>query len=57
VAINIVADKDIREEFQDCGFTGTSLSSQKDGVIRLNIVLRYLDDRSLERLYVTRNYG
>ena len=26
VAINIVADKDIDEKFQECGFTDTSLS-------------------------------
>ena len=57
VAINSVACKDIGEEFHECGFPDTSLSNQKDSVLRLNIVLRCRDDPSLERLYVTRNYG
>jgi len=57
VAIYIVADKDIGEEFQDCGFADTSLSNQKDGVVCLNLVLRCLDDPLFERLYVTRKYG
>ena len=55
VAISIVTDEDIGEEFQDCGFADTSLSNQKDSVIRFNLVLRRPDDPLLERLYVTRN--
>jgi len=53
IAINIIADKDIGEEFQERGFADTSLSNQKDGVVRLNFVLRSHDDPLLERLYVT----
>lgn len=48
VAINIVAEKDIGEVFQECGFANTSLPNQKDGVLRLIYVLRCLDDPSLE---------
>jgi hypothetical protein len=44
VAISIVADEDIGEEFQDCGFADTSLSNQKDGITCFNLVLRCLDD-------------
>jgi hypothetical protein len=57
VLINIVAQKDIGEEVQECGFTDTGLSNQKDGVMRLNLVLRCLDDSSLEGLYITRKHG
>ncbi len=48
VVINIVADKDIGEVFQECGFANTSLSNQKDGVLRLNHVARCIDDPLLE---------
>jgi len=57
VATNIVADEDIGEEFQERGFADTSLSNQKDGVRCLNLVLRCLDDPTLERIYVTRKYS
>jgi hypothetical protein len=57
VAINIVADKDISDEFQDCRFADTSLPNKEDGVICLDLVLRCLDDPPLERLYVARKYG
>ena len=57
VVINSVADKDIGEEFQECGFADTSLSNQKNRVIRLNLVLRRLDDPLLERLYIARKCG
>ena len=57
VVINIIADEDIGEEFQECRFADTSLSNQKDGIICLNLVLRCLDDPLPERLYVTRKYG
>ena len=55
VVINIVADEDISEEFQERGFADTSLSNQKDGVSCLKLVLRCVDDPLLERLYVTMN--
>ena len=54
VVINIVGEENIGEEFQDRGFADTSLSNQKDGIIRLNLVLRCLDDPLLERLYVAK---
>ena len=57
VVIIIVANKDIGEIFQECGFANTSLPNQKDGVLHLIHVLRCLDDPSLERLYVTRKYS
>ena len=57
VAINIIGDENIGEEFQECGFADTSLSNQKNRVIRLNLVLRRLDDPLPERLYVARKYG
>jgi hypothetical protein len=52
VVINVIADKDIGDKFYDCGLANTSLSNKKDGVWRLNRVLRCLDDPLLERLYV-----
>ena len=55
VVINIVANEDIGEEFQDCGFADTSLSNENDAVRCSNLVLRCLDDPLLKRLYVTRN--
>ena len=57
VAINSVADKDIGEEFQECGFADTTLSNQKDGIWCLNLIRRRLNDPLLERLYVARNCG
>ena len=54
VMINIIADKDISEVFQECGFADPSLSNQNDGVLRSNRVLRCLDDPSLEGLNVTK---
>jgi len=55
IMINIVADEDVAEEFQERGFADTSLSNQKDGVGSL--VLRCFDDPFLKRLDVTRKYG
>ena len=55
VVTSVVADKDIGEEFHECGFADPSLSNQKDSAIRWNIIFRCLDDPLLERLYGTRN--
>ena len=57
VAINSVANKDIGDEFQNCGLADTSLPNKEDGIWCLNLVLRCLDDPLLERLYIARNYG
>jgi hypothetical protein len=57
VAINIVADEDIGDEFQNRRLADTSLANKKDGVWRLNLVFRCLDDPLLERLYIARKYG
>ena len=57
VAVDIAGDENVGEVFQECGFADTSLSNQKDRVIRLNLVLRCLDDPLLERLYVAKKYG
>ena len=57
VAINIVGDENVGEVFQDRGFADTSLSNQKNRVIRLNLVLRRLDDPLLERLYIAKKHG
>jgi len=39
VGINIVADKDIGDKFQDCRLADTSLPNKEDGVWCLNLVL------------------
>ena len=54
---NVVADKDISDELQECRLADTGLSNKKDGVWRLNLVLRRFDDPLLERLYIARIYG
>ena len=53
---NVVADKDISDELQKCRFADTGLPDKKDGVWRLNLVLRRFNDPLLERLYVARVY-
>jgi len=54
---NVVADEDISDELQECRLADTGLSNEKDGVWRLNLVLRRFDDPLLERLYIARIYG
>jgi len=57
VMINIVSGKDIGDEFQDGGFSDTSLSNKKDGVGRSRLILRYLDGPLLEGLNVAGKDG
>jgi hypothetical protein len=52
VVINIIADKDIGDEFQDRRLANAGLPNKKDGV---DIVLRCLNNTLLERLHVARN--
>ena len=52
VLIDGVADKDIDDEFQECGLAHTSLPNKKDGVGCPNLILRRSDDPLLERLYI-----
>jgi hypothetical protein len=54
VVINIIAGKDIADQFQDRRLANTSLPNEKDGVWRLHSVLRRLNDTLLERLCVAR---
>jgi len=54
---DVVADKDLRDELQECRLADTRLSNEKDGVWCLNLILRRFDDPLLERLYVARIYG
>ena len=56
VLINAVADKDIDDEFQECGLAHTSLSNKKDGVWCVNIILRHFDVSLLERRYIAGLY-
>ena len=56
VVIKCSAGEDIGDEFQECGFSGTSLSNKKDGARRFRPVLRFLDYPHLKRLYVARRY-
>ena len=53
---NVVAHKDISDELQKCRFADTGLPDKKDGVWRLNLVLRRFNDPLLERVYVARVY-
>jgi len=39
VVINALADKDVGDEFQDCGLADTSFSNEKDGVWCFNLIL------------------
>jgi len=57
VVIDVVASKDIGDEFQQGGLSDASLSNKKDGVWRFCLVLRCLDDSPLKRLYITSKYG
>ena len=54
--INDIAGKDIGDEFQERGFSNTSLSNEKDGVWPIRPVFRCFNDPPPERLYVTRKY-
>ena len=56
VLTNVIASKDISDEFQDRGLPNTSLSNKKDGVWPIRPVFRCFDDPLLERLHVTRIY-
>ena len=56
VIIDSVADKDIDDEFQECGLAHTSLSNKKDGVGCPNLIIRRLDNPLLERLYIAGPY-
>jgi len=57
VMINAVAGKNIGDEFQDGGFSDTSLSNKKDGVGRSRLILRYIDGPLLKGLDVARKDG
>ena len=52
IVINIVAAKDIAEEFQSRGLADTSLPEKKDGV--WCFLLRYADESLLESLYLAK---
>jgi len=39
IARKAFAGKDVVEEFQECGLSGTSLPNKKNGVWRLSVVL------------------
>ena len=52
VLMNAIADKDIGEEFHECGLAHTSLSNKKDGVWCLNVMLKRFNNPLLERLHI-----
>jgi len=52
--INVIADKDVSDEFQDRRLSDTSLANKKDGVCVY--VFRCFDDPPLKGLNVTRKY-
>jgi hypothetical protein len=39
VVVNVIAEKDIGDEFQDRGLSNTSLSNKKDGIRLIRLVL------------------
>ena len=57
VVINVVASKDIGDEFQQGGLSDASLSNQKEGVWPLRPVLRCLNDPPLNGIYVASQFG
>ena len=54
VITNVIADKDIVDEFQDRGLSKTTLSN-KGGVWPIRPIFLCFDDPRLERLHFTRN--
>ena len=56
VLINVLACKDVADEFQERGLSNTSITHKKDGVWPIGPVFRCFNDPLLERLYVTRKY-
>jgi len=59
VVVDVVAVKDIGDEFKERGFPDTSLANEKDcvGRFRWARVELCVDDTLLERLYVAGKYG
>ena len=57
VVINVVPSKDIGEEFHSRRLSNAGLSKKKDGVRRLCLVFRGLDDPLLERRQVAKESG
>ena len=54
---DVVANKDITDELQECRLADAGLSNKKDGEWRLNLVLRRFDNPLPERLDVARMYA
>ena len=55
--IDIVAKKDIGNEFQECRLLDVRSSRKKDGVWCICIILRGCDDPMLKKIYATMEYG
>ena len=56
VMIDVVAKKDIGNQFHECRLFGAGLSNEKDSVGRVCLVFQRLDDPMLKRIYVARKY-
>ena len=55
IGTNVVANENIRDEFQDRGLSNTSLSDKKDSVSESRILA--FDDTPFERRHVAGRYG